>query len=119
MGSSGTVTARFWSDKVTCLTDCAVDEYEADFSVQKDIPARWRRPVVRMVALWNLDGLALFDTDAWGHPEVHPSAAPEVMEGKPALLHQNSTLHVLNNCCASGVPFSALALAIYHLGGNT
>ena len=34
-----------------------------------------------MIARWSAVGLALFHTDAWGTPEVHPSAAADILAG--------------------------------------
>ena len=47
----------------------------------QDSSSFWMRPVVHMLANWHSAGLALFDTEAWGDPEVHASAATEVLAG--------------------------------------
>lgn len=90
---------------------------EADFSIENDMCVRWKRPVVSMVARWKPEGLALFDTDAWRHPEVHPSAAPEVMAGEAALLHLDRPLCGLNTCSASGT-IAAMTPAMCLVSGN-
>lgn len=54
------------------------------FQSVKDMKKAWQRPLVHMVARWKPEGLAMFDTEAWGTPEVHSSAAPDVLAGKIA-----------------------------------
>ena len=66
-----------------------VDGEESDFGLPKG-SSFWTGPVVFILAKWHPAGLALFDTEAWGDPEVHASAAAEVLAGA----------QVLSNGCA-------------------
>ena len=46
------------------------------------MPESWvDKQIVHMVATWTHLGLELFDLDAWGAPEVHPSAAADILAG--------------------------------------
>ena len=53
---------------------------ESDFRTS-EYNIYWDGPVVYLLANWRPAGLALFDTKAWGAPEVHASAATEVLAG--------------------------------------
>ena len=53
----------------------------SDFNRAKDSSTIWKGPVVHMLADWHPAGLGLFDTEAWGNPEVHASAATDVLAG--------------------------------------
>lgn len=55
---------------------------DADFKTVKDWKKIWKSPMVHLIANWLPEGLALFDTEAWSTPEVHPSAAADVLAGK-------------------------------------
>ena len=48
---------------------------------ERDIKT-WNEHTVHMIASWRPEGLAIFDTDAWGTLEVHPSAAADVLAGE-------------------------------------
>ena len=61
-----------------------LDGDTADFRTLK-ASSFWKGPVVFIQANWHSAGLALFDTEAWGDPEVHTSAAAEVLAGAQVL----------------------------------
>ena len=79
------------------------DGDRSDFSRAKDCSKFWRRPVVHMLASWRPAGLALFDTEAWGDPEVHASAAAEVLAGAQVLCNSCVPAHApsCNTFCSS------------------
>ncbi len=50
------------------------------------MPKDWEeQQIVHMMAQWSPLGLELFHTDAWGTPEIHPSAAAEILAGAYSL----------------------------------
>ena len=61
-----------------------IDGDQADFRRPEDSSLE-TGPEVHLVANWHPAGLALFDTEAWGDPEVHASAAMEVLSGTQVL----------------------------------
>ena len=52
------------------------------FGKRKILPKEWKdQQIVHMVAQWSPLGVELFHEDAWGTPEVHPSAAADILAG--------------------------------------
>ena len=77
-----------------------IDGDKADFRRPEDSSPE-TGPEVHLVANWHSAGLALFDTEAWGDPEVHASAAAEVLAGAQVLCNgcvpaQRSSLQLLS-----------------------
>ena len=80
---------------------CIVDGEESDFGLPMS-SSFWTGPVVFILAKWHPAGLALFDTEAWGDPEVHASAAAEVLAGAQVLC---------NGCVPAQRSFPAISAA--------
>ncbi|CAL5222944.1 g5381 [Coccomyxa viridis] len=54
----------------------------ANFTTRRNRPMNLEgEQLVHIIARWSAVGLALFHTDAWDTPEVHPSAAADILAG--------------------------------------